>query len=298
MKNKPNEENSTIKQALLDLKASGGDAESIDLLISQIEQNHNLRENADKLFQSHQYPEHSLNWFKLQGDIEFPRFLSPNALTILIALCQNMQTDNLLQISHRDLINITHLSSLKAVQPAMRELVQNGCITEIIEASGRRSAVYMVNPEIATVGKKKPHLTYLFWKKVRDSLFKHDIPDDDDGLEEEKNIDWKDYPKSTIRDKWMSLTKERTYSKGTEYWKEGSHGIRYNKIKKLEPKEETEAEAFLEKNARKRTCPESTEQNNCGSRIIQFNKATESRRKRKAEPNTYLEDDDISKLPF
>lgn len=297
MKDKPNNENSTVKQVLLDLKASGGDAEAIDLLISQIEQDHTLRGNADKLFQSHQYPEHSLNWFKLQGDIEFPRFLSPNAMTILIAMCQNMQTDNLLQVSRRDLIDITHLTSLKAVQPALKELVQNGCITEVIEASGRRSAVYMVNPEIATVGKKKPHLTYLFWKKVRNSLLQHEDADDEEELENGKNIDWNDYPKSPIRDRWVSLTKDRTYSKGTEYWNEGSHGIRYNKIKKLDANEKAETAEFSG-NAHKEPCPESTESYNCGSQIIQFTKTTASKKKLKAAPDTCLEEDELGWLPF
>lgn len=290
MRDKPNNENSTVKQVLLDLKASGGDAEAIDLLISQIEQDHTLRENADKLFQSHQYPEHSLNWFKLQGDIEFPRFLSPNAMTILIAMCQNMQTDNLLQVSRRDLIDITHLTSLKAVQPALKELVQNGCITEVIEASGRRSAVYMVNPEIATVGKKKPHLTYLFWKKVRNSLLQYEAPDDED----EKNIDWNDYPKSPIRNRWVSLTKDKTYSKGTESWKEGAHGIRYNKIRKLEAKGESVAKTSLD-HVSKESC---TESHSRESRIIQFTKTTASKKKLKAAPDTCLEEDELSWLPF
>ena len=201
-----------------------------------------------------------------------------------------MQTDNLLQVSRRDLIDITHLTSLKAVQPALKELVQNGCITEVIEASGRRSAVYMINPEIATVGKKKPHLTYIFWKKVKNSLLQHEDADDED----EKNIDWNDYPKSPIRDRWVSLTKDRTYSKGTESWKEGAHSIRYNKIRKLEAKGESVAKTSLD-HVSKESC---TESHSRESRIIQFTKTTASKKKLKAATDTCLEEYELSWLPF
>lgn len=291
MKKKPNEENSSVKQALLDLKDVGGNAEAIDILLKQVEQDKELLERADKLFQGHQYPEHSLNWIKLQGDVEFTRFLSPNAVTVLIAMCQNMNTDNLLQISRRDLIDITHITSLKAVQPAMSELVQNGCITEVIKASGRKSAVYMINPEISTIGKKKPHLTYLFWEKVRESLPEHEPSDNKDKTVNYITRNGKDYPKSPILDKWISLTKERTYSKGTEKWKDTSYFICYNKIKKLESKKASEIKKSLECNDRKESNSGSLEQPEHDSRIIQFNKTNRSARKRKAEPTACLEKD-------
>ena len=299
MKQKPNDENSSVKQALLDLKAAGGNAEAISTLLGQISQDRGLLQDADELFKSHQYPEHSLDWFRLQGNIEFPRFLSPNAVTVLIAICQNMQTDNLLQVSYRDLIDITHITSLKAVQPAMRELVQNGCIVEVMKAVGRKPAVYMVNPEIATVGKKKPHLTYQFWKKVRESLLEYETPDpgDDAGTGKNKTTDWNEYPKSSIRDKWITLTKERTYSKGTEKWKEDARFLSYNKIKMLDAKKKPTAKEPTECSGIG-TPSESTPQSGCGSRIIHFEQISQSKRERKDEPDAYLEDDDISRLPF
>ena len=47
-------------QALLDLKSSGGDANAIDILLLQFENNNMVLENADELFESHLHPEHSL----------------------------------------------------------------------------------------------------------------------------------------------------------------------------------------------------------------------------------------------
>lgn len=292
MKKKPNEENSSVKQALLDLKDAGGNAETIDLLLSQVEQDKDLLGRADKLFKGHHYPEHSLDWFKLQGNIEFPRFLSPNAVTVLIAMCQNMNTNNLLQVSRRDLIDITHITSLKAIQPAMGELVQSGCITEITRASGRRPSVFMINPEIASLGKKNPHLTYFFWKKVRETFLGHETPDVNDETGNDKATNWNEYPKSPIRDKWISLTEERTYSKGTETWKDGSHFSCYNKIKKLESKKASEIKKSLKCNDSKGTS-ESTGQPRCGSRILQFSKINRAARKRKAEPTARLDEDGL-----
>ena len=61
-------------QALLDLKSSGGDANAIDILLLQFENNNMVLENADELFESHLHPEHSLKWCKLHIALEFAPF--------------------------------------------------------------------------------------------------------------------------------------------------------------------------------------------------------------------------------
>lgn len=231
----PNKEHSSVKQALLDLKASGGDAECIDFLINQIGTNPEIRGNADKLFKSHLYPDKTLNWFKLHNDIEFTRFLSPNALMILIAMCQNMRHGNLIQVNYKDLLTITHISSPKAIKPALQELENCGCITVRIKGTTRRSTVYMVNPEIATVGTNSSGLAYIYWKYVSENnAGSHSYQ-----MQNNSTI-WNDYPASPILDKWIQLVQDRTYSKGNDTLEEDSNKVYFNKIN--EPKIKTESE--------------------------------------------------------
>lgn len=234
MKN-PNEEHSSIKQALLDLKASGGDANAIDILIRQIGVQKNILADADELFRKRMYPNSVLKWLKLHSDIEFTRFLSPNALMILIVMCQNMLHGNLLQINYRELMEITNIKSIKYIKPALDELIHTGCIMVRIPGTTRRSAVYMINPEIATIGKDSPGLTYIFWKQVRQYNIEKGIDkENEEEIEKNFEIDLLKKPESSTLTNWEKLTKERTYSKGTDHLEEDSHKVFFGKIN--EPK--------------------------------------------------------------
>jgi len=297
---KPNKENSGIKQALLDLKKAGGFTDCIDSLLKQIELDNDMLKSADELFRSHRYPDSSLDWFKLHSDIEFTRFLSPNALMILIVMCQNMRHGNLLQASYRDLSAITHITSLKAIRPALCELENCGCVTVRIRGTTRRSTVYMINPEIATVGTDTKGLTYIFWKIVRENCIAtgKDKEDDRDYGEPKKNgeINWDKYPESSIRDNWESLTKERTYSKGLDKLEVGSQKIYFSKINEPKIKKETKAKRLPENMDNKKSSSVNTGQQESSTGIISLENVRKSREK--TEPEACLEDDDISKLPF
>lgn len=294
MKIKPNKENSSVKQALLDLKSSGGDANAIDILLDEIERNETLREEADKLFQSHQYPEHSLNWCKLQGDVEFTRFLSPNAVVILITMCQNMHTNNLIQISCRNLLEITHISSPKAIQSAIMELLRKGCITEMVESSGRRPAIYMVNPDIATVGKKKPFLKSLFWDKVYEFCPTDEDPKNNTDAKKTIRINGSEYPESSILIEWLILTKQRSYHKGAEYWKDDSGSIRFGKVNILEQDKTSTVEDQAKADEKKKADSKNKVQQKKTSNIISFSKRKRTKEK---TPDSWLEEGD-EPLPF
>ena len=195
---KPNQNNSSIMQALLDLKSSGGDANAIDILLLQLENNNMILENAEELFESHLHPEHSLKWCKLQCNVEFSRFLSVNAVTILTAMLQNMNHWNNIQISYRDIIQITALNSLKSIKPALKELIDKGCIAVQDKGTTKRPTVYMVNPEIATLGKPIANHKDMFWRLVRNNV-------ESDGGE-----------KPDPHALWDELTSKRTYAKGND----------------------------------------------------------------------------------
>lgn len=294
MKTKPNDENSSVKQALLDLKSSGGDANAIDILLKGIEQNEALRREADKLFQSHQYPEHSLNWCRLQGNVEFTRFLSPNAVVILITMCQNMHTNNLIQVSCRDLIEITHISSSKAILAAIMELLQNGCITEMIEASGRRPAIYMVNPDIATVGKKIPSLKSLFWNKVYDFCHPDEKPKKTVDVKMTRMKDGREYPDSSILTTWLFLTNQRSYHKGAEYWKDDSENTRFSKINISAQREKSQVKEQAKTDGNEKTDSNGTARQKNTSNIISFSKGKKTK---EAIPEPCLGEGD-EPLPF
>lgn len=208
---KNKQKKTSIMQALEDLKSSGGDIEAVNKLIYQLEENKELQEVVEKIFRNRLYPEKSLTWLKLRGDVEFSRFLSPNAVTILIAMCQNMRQGNLLQISQRKIMAITSISSPKAVVKALDELISVGAIAVRLKGTSHRSPVYMVNPEIATVGTENKKLEFVFWKYSDKS---------------DKVLEGYENP----RDKWKTLTKFRTYSKGYDKQEDGTGTVYFNKI--------------------------------------------------------------------
>lgn len=219
----------SIIQALEDLQNSGGDVDAVKKLIGQLEKNEDLCETVEKMFRNRLYPDKSLKWLKLQGDVEFSRFLSPNAITILIAMCQNMRHGNLLQISQRKIIEITSVNSPKAVVKALGELISCGAIAIRIEGTTHRAPVYMINPAIATVGTEIDKLGFIFWQYADKS---------DTAGEEYQN------PK----DKWNALTKFRTYSKGYDGQEEGARTVFFNKINEPNLKKNTKKKPIEMKN--------------------------------------------------
>ena len=116
MKNKKvNAKKTSIMQAMEDLKRSGGNKDAVNILIQQLKEDRELEEIVEKRFRERLYPDKSLTWSKLQCEIEFSRFLSPNAVTILTMMCQNMRHGNLLQISQRKIAEISSDTSPKEV---------------------------------------------------------------------------------------------------------------------------------------------------------------------------------------
>lgn len=211
MKNKINAKKTSIMQALEDLKRSGGNKEAVNILIQQLKEDGELEKIVEKRFRERLYPDKSLTWSKLQCDIEFTRFLSPNAVTILTMMCQNMRHGNLLQISQRKISEITSVTSPKAVVKALNELIACGCIAVRIEGNTRRAPVYMVNPEIATIGTENKKLGFVFWH------FADKSETEGEGYRNPK-------------DEWKKLTAARTYSQGNDKQEEGTRIVFFNKI--------------------------------------------------------------------
>lgn len=210
-KNKENAKKTSIMQAMEDLKRSGGNKDAVNILIQQMTEDEELQEIVEKRFRERLYPDKSLKWSKLQCEVEFSRFLSPNAVTILMMMCQNMRHGNLLQISQRKIAEICSVTSPKAVVKALNELIECGCIAVRIEGNTRRAPIYMVNPEISTIGTPIKKLGFIFWQYADKS--------------ETEGEGYK-----SPKDKWKNLTENRTYSKGYDKQEEGTRTVYFNKI--------------------------------------------------------------------
>lgn len=217
-KNPENRECSSIKQVLLDMKSAGFNPDLIKNLLDEFENEPEKAGEAERIFFSHRYPQHSIVFFKVSNEIEFFKILSPKAVIVLNAMCSTMNTGNMIQITQEDLLHITNLGNKKTIKEALTELQSNGFIAIKLKGNTRRGTVYMVNPLVATCGTAKPELIRIFWKLTGTQY---------DGLRKVTKY-------SKPHAAWIDNTKKRTYSIG--YGKQDTYDgdIRFGKIN--EPK--------------------------------------------------------------
>lgn len=211
---------SSIKQTLLDMKSAGFDSTALDRLIDDFEHEPEKAKEAEKLYSSHEYPQHSIVFVKITNRVGFFRFLSAKALTILNAMCCTMNTRNLIQITQDDLLNITNIGNKKTIGEALRELQEKGVIAIKIKGSTRRGTVYMVNPQIATCGADRPGLEKIFWKLTGTIYDANKV----------KNH-------SKPHETWKKIIKDRTYSIGYGKQDTTDGEVRFGRIN--EPKIDT-----------------------------------------------------------
>ena len=222
----PNPDNSSIMQVLLDIKAAGGPSRLVDEIIDIITvipdtNKPSILQEAEEIYYRHQYPQRAIKFTKLSIRIEFARFLSHNALTILTAMYQNMWHRNMIQLTQRDIIKITSITSSRPIKDALKELIDKGCIAVVVKGTTRQPAIYMVNPEIATVGRDESNLRYTFW-----------------GYTGTDYTDFKHPKYSDPHKEWKRLTANRTYSISNASMVTDEKTITYNRIG--EPKVKTE----------------------------------------------------------
>lgn len=156
---------SSCLQALLDLQQVGLiNQDTIDYVFSHKSE---LRK-ADDVYDKRQYPDGRTSFCKLDRDIQLSYFLTGNACKILYALIQNMRVGNLIEMSITDGMLATGLSK-NAVNNALQELVDNGCLVVRLKRNKTRGTVYMVNPYLCIVGKADKHsLGNTFWQSAGD----------------------------------------------------------------------------------------------------------------------------------
>lgn len=164
-----NEQNSSIKQALLDLEkvsAVSPDDEAtkvlkaVKTLLKAVEKQPKLLREADTIFKQHSYNEKNLHFAKFRNhkkqQIIFN--LTDKESKVLLYMLSFMSQANAISIKQSELAKDLK-SSKRDVGSALKSLEKKGCITKI-QQSRDFGTIYMVNPEIAAVGKHDLHGLY------------------------------------------------------------------------------------------------------------------------------------------
>lgn len=161
--NNPNEQNSSIKQALLDLEkvaTVSNSTEATKLLkavktvLKVLEKTNKELLEADKIFHQHRYNDKKLHFTKLgnfkKSQVVFN--LTDKECKILLFMLGIMSQQNMIAIKQNELVKDLR-SSKRDISSALKGLEKKGCITKVFtDRKSGLGSIYMVNPEIASVG--------------------------------------------------------------------------------------------------------------------------------------------------
>lgn len=163
MKNK--KKKTTTEQFIDDLIASG-----IPLgneLKKYFQENKDKLKEVDEKFYSHIYPQIKLNWCKLyNNNLEITKKTDKASINILNILYKLINRNNFIQISTSEIIKLTGYSN-KTIIKSIDELIEKGFIAIKLKAEPKvsRSTIYMINPELVTIGTgNQTQLKKEFWK--------------------------------------------------------------------------------------------------------------------------------------
>lgn len=216
MKNK--DKKTTTEQFIEDLIASrvilGNE------LKKYFQENKNKLKEVDSKFYRHIYPQHKLNWCKLyNNNLGITKKIDKTSISILNILYKLINKNNLIQISISEIIKLTGYSN-KTIIKSIDELIEKGFI--VIKLKGEpktsRSTIYMINPELITIGTgNQTKLKKEFWE-LTGSKYKINI------LEEP----------SKIHIDWLNMIENENYIIGYDKIQIDDEIIHFNK---LSPKE-------------------------------------------------------------
>lgn len=164
--NPNNPQNSSMVQHVLEYKELGGSMNiSLSDFLKLAQEDSSMQKlvkEADKAVDRKGYPDSSLTFHKTERGVEVGRFLSMRDLKILRAFEVSVDQANLVQASTRDIERAAGVD-LATARAGINSLLEKGCIAIKQRGRGTRASIYMLNPEIATVGKTKTY-PKLFWQ--------------------------------------------------------------------------------------------------------------------------------------
>lgn len=159
-----------------------------------------LVKEVDKAVDRKSYPDSSITFHKTARGVETHRFLSGRDNKVLDTFSDAIDQANLVQMSTRDIEKAAGVDRA-AARESIKSLMAKGCIAVEKEGTRNIAAVYMVNPEITTVGNSKAS-DKRFWE-LTGTVYK----DGGKGREVETF--------SEPHMEWIKLTAVRSYTVGS-----------------------------------------------------------------------------------
>ena len=195
---------SSMIQHILEYKELGGSmnitlVELLKLAQEDPDMKKLLRE-ADKAVERKSYPDSSITFHKSDRGVQLHRILSGRDNKVIDAFASGIDQANLLQISTRDLEKAAGVERT-AVRESLKSLIAQGCIAVERPGTKNTAAVYMLNPEIATVGNSKASRKR-FWELTGSTY-------EDNGRSNE--VEEYSEPHQT----WIGMTSTKAYTVGS-----------------------------------------------------------------------------------
>ena len=149
------EKKTSIEQAIDDLLSSGiPENISLGKLKEYLKENKKDLAKAEDKFKNHLYPQYKLNWSKNYiNNLELCKLLNTKSFSIFNSISKLINKNNLIQISNTEIVNITNYSKQTVIN-SINELIEKGFIAIKLkgEPKNSRATIYMINPELTTIG--------------------------------------------------------------------------------------------------------------------------------------------------
>lgn len=220
------EKKTSIEQAIDDLLSSGI-PENITLgkLKDYLNQNKKDLIKAEDKFKNHLYPQYKLNWNKTYiTNLEIYKSLGAKSIGIFNILNKLINKNNLVQISKSELKKILKYDD-KTIIKSIDELIKKGFIAIKLKGESKtsRATIYMINPELVTIGTgNQEKLKKEFWQ-LTGSKYKLNILNEP----------------SKIHINWLNIIENKNYIIGYDKIQIDDKIIHFNKLSKKEKSSKT-----------------------------------------------------------
>lgn len=177
-----------------------------------IESHLSQAKKVDEKFNSHQYPDDKLVFSKKNETIPLASLLTVYELSIIELMMELSGVENLVELSIQDIMNYSGVHNKNTITKSLKRLIDDGFIAIMFNRNKTHGTVYMLNPNINTIGRvNKNLLINTFWKRTGTA----------NGI------------KSEPQKRWMELMDKEIYSKG--YDRQECDGKKYRFNKPNEP---------------------------------------------------------------
>lgn len=225
------EKKTSIEQAIDDLLSSGiPENISLGKLKEYLKENKKDLTKAEEKFYSHIYPQKNLDWNKNYiNNFEIYKILNSKSNSIFNIISKLINKNNLVQISITELKKLLKYDD-KTIIKSLNELIEKGFITIKLkgEPKNSRATIYMINPELITIGTgRQEKLKREYWE-LTGSIYENG---------ELLKI-------SKIHKNWLDFQENQTYIIGYDKIQVNDEIIYFNKLsqkqKKMSAQESTD----------------------------------------------------------